>query len=365
MLRLTCRAFADADAEGDRRLLSGTAGTLGEGVGLDRGRSGPGGFGGNHPVPIHVYCLVVKKLLLDCDPGIDDALALALAAGSPEIDLVGITTVGGNVNLDLTTANALALREFYRIDDVPVTPGSAQALLGVGVRAESVHGATGLGGVTLPAPVNGIADGHAVDFIIETLRSAPGEITLVAVGPLTNIALAVRREPRIVEWVRDFVIMGGSYTRGNHTPAAEFNIKADPEAAAIVFGAGWNVTMVGLDVTLTAVVTESILDQMRSLGRLADLVVPISQFYGVVEADGGPAIHDAVAVAHVIDPSLLKVVPAVVNVETVGTYTSGMTVTDFQLDGKVPNASVAVELDVDRFWKLVMEAYGRLAAAIA
>ncbi|MFD1935880.1 MULTISPECIES: nucleoside hydrolase [Nonomuraea] len=307
----------------------------------------------------------MKKLLLDCDPGIDDALALALAAGSPEIDLVGITTVGGNVSLDLTTANALSLREFYRLGDVPVTPGSAGALLGAGVRADSIHGATGLGGVTLPAPTRGVADGHAVDYIIETLRSAPGEITLVAVGPLSNIALAVRREPRIVEWARDFVIMGGSYTRGNHTPAAEFNIKADPAAASIVFDAGWEVTMVGLDVTLTAVVTESILDQMRSLGRLADLVVPISQFYGVVKADGGPAIHDAVAVAHVIDPTLLTLVPAVVNVETAGTYTAGMTVTDFKVDGRVPNAAVAVDLDVDRFWKLMLESYERLAARIA
>ncbi|GAA2808564.1 nucleoside hydrolase [Nonomuraea dietziae] len=311
-----------------------------------------------------MYCLRVKKLLIDCDPGIDDALALALAGGSPEIDLVGITTVGGNVSLELTTANALALREFYRLGDVPVTPGCAGALMGERVRAESVHGATGLGGVELPAPVKGVSDGHAVDFIIETLRANPGEITLAAVGPLTNIAMAVRREPRIVEWVRDFVIMGGSYTRGNHTPAAEFNIRADPEAASIVFRAGWTVTMVGLDVTLTAVVTEAILDRMRTLGRLADLVVPISQFYGIVTAEGGPAIHDAVAVAHVIDPTLLTCVPAVVDVETMGTYTAGMTVTDFRIDERTANASVATGLDVDRFWKLTLEAFERVGERI-
>ncbi|MEU4543968.1 nucleoside hydrolase [Nonomuraea dietziae] len=306
----------------------------------------------------------MKKLLIDCDPGIDDALALALAGGSPEIDLVGITTVGGNVSLELTTANALALREFYQLGDVPVTPGCAGALMGERVRAASVHGATGLGGVELPAPVKGVSDGHAVDFIIETLRANPGEITLAAVGPLTNIALAVRREPRIVEWARDFVIMGGSYTRGNHTPAAEFNIRADPEAASIVFRAGWTVTMVGLDVTLTAVVTEAILDRMRALGRLADLVVPISQFYGVVTAEGGPAIHDAVAVAHVIDPTLLTCVPAVVDVETMGTYTAGMTVTDFRIDERTANASVATGLDVDRFWKLTLEAFERVGERI-
>ncbi|MGW2223692.1 nucleoside hydrolase [Nonomuraea sp. NPDC001684] len=302
----------------------------------------------------------MKKVLIDCDPGIDDALALALAAGSPDLDVVGVTTVGGNVDLELTTANVLALREFLDLGDVPVTPGSAGALLHRTVRAGHVHGDTGLGDVVLPAPVRPLSEGHAVDFIVDALRAAPGEITLVAVGPLTNIALAVRREPRVVEWARELVIMGGSYTRGNHNPAAEFNMLADPEAAAIVFEAGWQVRQLGLDVTLSALVTADVLDRMRPLGRLSELLVPAAQFYGVVTAEGGPAIHDACAVAYVLDPSLFTCVPAVVNVETAGTYTRGMTVTDFDLRGRPANALVATSVDVKGFWDLVLGAYGRL-----
>ncbi|WP_217369443.1 nucleoside hydrolase [Nonomuraea antri] len=306
----------------------------------------------------------MTKVLIDCDPGIDDALALALAAGSPSLEIVGITTVGGNVDLSMTTANALALREFLDLGDVPVTPGSAGALLPQTVRAAHVHGESGLGGAVLPAPVRDVSAGHAVDFIIDALKAAPGEITLIAVGPLTNIALAVRREPRIVEWARDLVIMGGSYTRGNHNPAAEFNMLADPEAAAIVFAAGWTVKQLGLDVTLSAVVTSAVLDRMRPLGRLSELLVPAAQFYGMVTAEGGPAIHDACAVAYVLDPSLFAAVPAVVNVETAGTYTRGMTVTDFKVADRRPNALVTTSLDVKRFWDLVLGAYEGLAARL-
>lgn len=325
---------------------------------------GPGSFGGTARPDPCVSSGYVKKVLIDCDPGIDDALALALAAGSADsLDLVGVTTVGGNVDLELTTANALALRDFLQLGDVPVTPGSAGALLRRTVRA-TVHGTTGLGDVVLPVPARGPSEGHAVDFIVETLKAAPGEITLVAVGPLSNVALAVRREPRVVEWARDLVIMGGSYTRGNHNPAAEFNMLADPEAAAIVFEAGWTVTMLGLDVTLKAVVNSAVLDRMRPLGRLADLLVPAAQFYGTVTAEGGPAIHDACAVAYVLDPALFTCVPAVVNVETAGEFTRGMTVTDFKVAGREPNALVATAVDVPAFWDLVIGAYEKLATRL-
>ncbi|GGO65363.1 ribosylpyrimidine nucleosidase [Nonomuraea cavernae] len=302
----------------------------------------------------------VTKVLIDCDPGIDDALALALVAGSPSLDLVGVTTVAGNVDLERTTANALALREFLDLGDVPVAAGSAGALLRRDVRAAHVHGRSGLGDAELPAPARPASPVHAVDLIIETLWAAPGEITLLAIGPLTNIALAVRREPRVVEWARDFVIMGGTYTRGNHNPAAEFNMVADPEAASIVFDAGWTVTMLGLDVTLTALVTTAVLDRMSDLGRLSALLLPATTSYGMVTAEGGPAIHDACAVAYVLDPSLFTRVPAVVNVETAGRYTSGMTVTDFAPRDRRPNALVATSLDVPRFWDLVLGAYTRL-----
>lgn len=163
---------------------------------------------------------VSKKIVIDCDPGIDDALAITLAHGHPDVEIVGLTTVGGNVELAKTTANALRLRELLGFPEVPVVAGSAEALLRSRVHAAGIHGDGGLGGATLPEPELPPHGGHAVDFIIDTLRAAPSEITIAAIGPLTNIALAVRREPRVVEWVRELVIMGGSYTRGRrrHLP---------------------------------------------------------------------------------------------------------------------------------------------------
>ncbi|GAA4559036.1 nucleoside hydrolase [Planotetraspora kaengkrachanensis] len=308
----------------------------------------------------------MKRILIDCDPGIDDALAITLAHGSSQVEIIGITTVGGNVSLAKTTENALRLREFLGFPEVPVVPGSAGALLRPRIDAAEVHGDSGLGQVRLPAPTLPPADGHAVDFIIDTLASAPGEISLVAIGPLTNVALAVRKEPRIVDWAREFVILGGSYTRGNYSPAAEFNIVADPEAAAIVFAAGWTVTMIGLDVSRTALATTAVVDRMRQMGRLgADLLVPCAEFYGMVTADDGPAIHDACAIAYLIDPTLIEIQQAVVEVETAGRFTSGMTVVDFHLRDRAPNALVGTAIDTRRFWDLMLGAYERIAATMA
>ena len=188
--------------------------------------------------------------------------------------------------------------------------GSAQPLLRPVADARDVHGESGLGAATLPPARTGPASGHAADFLIEQIGAAPGEITLVATGPLTNIALAVRREPRLAGWVRDFVIMGGSAGRGNVTPAAEFNIWADPEAAAITFSAGWRVSMVGLDVTLQALATPAVQDRMRPLGRLAaDLLLPGLLGYQEEASTGdpaasGPAVHDVLALALVAEPGL-------------------------------------------------------------
>ena len=306
--------------------------------------------------------MAARKIIIDCDPGIDDALALVFAHGSPGLQLCGVTTVAGNVPLDMTTANALRVADFVGIRDVPVVAGSAGPLLRPGLNAHHVHGASGLGGALLPAATSRAAAGHAVDYLIETIGAAPGEITLIAIGPLTNIALAVRREPRLVGWVRDFVIMGGSAGRGNTTPAAEFNIAADPEAAAIVFGAGWTVTMVGLDVTLQARATAAVRDRMRDLGALADeLLLPALSRYLVSGADG-PAVHDVCAVAHVAWPGILGLRPARVEVETRGRWTSGMTVTDFGAAPGVCNALVATEIDVAGFWDRVLNAYANAAA---
>ncbi len=342
---------------------------------------------------------MTEKIILDCDPGIDDALAIAFAVGSPDIDLRGITTVAGNVGLDLTTSNAQRVSEFVGAPGVPVTPGSPAPLLRPPMDARHVHGDTGLGGALLPPPQSRPAGGHAIDYIIETIGADPGQITLVATGPLTNIALAVHRLPKLVSQVKDFVILGGSSGRGNVTPAAEFNIAADPEAAAIVFRAGWTVTMVGLDVTLHARATPAVRDRMRPLGLLASqLLLPGLEKYASDEdplsarprehghgrdqdegdrdgqvrapaaadpAAADPAVHDVCAVAYVADHGLLGCLPARVEVETMGRWTSGMTVTDFRAPAARQNALVATAIDVGGFWHSVLAAYTSVAAGIS
>ena len=300
----------------------------------------------------------MRRILLDCDPGLDDALAILLAHGDPDIDLVAITTVGGNVSLENTTRNALQLAEYLGMKGVPVSAGAATPLVRVAEDASHVHGAQGMGTVRLPDPTLAPSSVHAVDLIIETLRSAPGTIHLVATGPLTNIALALQKEPAIAEWAASFVIMGGSFTRGNATPAAEFNIYADPEAAAVVFAADWEVVMIGLDLTLQAIATAEIVDRMRELGRLGDeLLVPLSTFWNDPNDPDfrGQAVHDVVAVAYVVHPEWFESRPARVDVETDGRFTSGMTVVDFS--SSTPNAVVPVRLNTAEFWDYTLATY--------
>lgn len=309
----------------------------------------------------------MKKVLIDCDPGIDDALALALAHGDPRLDVVGITAVGGNVPLEFTTENSLRLRDYYGMT-APVARGAGRPLVREGINAGDVHGVMGLGEVVLPETATELDPRHAVDLIIETLAAAPGEISLVATGPLTNIALAVRKEPRIVEWAAEFVIMGGAYTRGNRTPAAEFNIMADPEAAAVVFEAGWTTVMIGLDLTHQARANTEVRTRFAGLGRLeSELLTPCLDFYGRFPdyQELGPAIHDACAIAYLIDPTLMDAVPARVDVETQGRFTSGMTVTDFNASAESRNALVPTRLDQGRFWDLMTEAFGVVAKSMA
>ena len=323
---------------------------------------------------------MATRIILDCDPGIDDALAIAFAHGHPGIELIGITTVAGNVGLDKTTANALAVCEFTGAAGTPVTAGCAGPLLRPALDARQVHGDSGLGGAVLPPATALPAPGHAIDYIVDTIRAAPGEITLVATGPLTNIALAVKREPRLADWARGFVIMGGSAGRGNVTPAAEYNIWADPEAAAAVFRAGWTVTMLGLDVTMRTGATEAVLRRMRELGRLGTgLLLPALEQYRSVSEPGlrgglggaspleaGPPVHDVCAVAWVAEPGLFGLVSARVQVEVAGQFTAGMTVTDFDFPGEVGsgNALVAMRIDVDRFWDVTLDTYARVAGAM-
>ena len=300
---------------------------------------------------------MAKKILLDCDPGLDDALALLLAHGDPDLELVAVTTVGGNVGLSLTTKNALELREYLGFD-VPVAAGADGPLVGPTRDAVEVHGETGLGNTNLPAATKALDKRHAVELIIETLRAQPGAIHLVATGPLTNIALALKQEPAIARWAASFTIMGGSFTRGNVTPAAEFNIYADPEAARIVFDADWRVTMIGLDVTLQAQVNGPVIDRLAVHGVLADeFILPLATFWAG-DSDG-QAVHDVCAVAYVSRPNLFAGKTARVDVETRGQFTLGETVVDF--DSATPNAYVPVTLDVPGFWAYVERVYGRVA----
>jgi purine nucleosidase len=322
-----------------------------------------------------------QKVFLDCDPGIDDAFAIVFACGHPGLALCGVSTVAGNVGLAQTTANALSVLEFAGRPDVPVAAGSPRPLLRPPIEARHVHGESGLGAARLPLARGRAHDAHAVDLLIETVSASPGEITLVAIGPLTNVALAVRRYPALVSQVAGLVIMGGSAGRGNVTPAAEFNIACDPEAAAIVFGAGWRVTMVGLDVTLQARADRAVYERMRGLGRLgSELLLPgLGGYYGgdparagafgpagptaAGPAEAGPPVHDVCALALVAEPGLFGCQPARVEVETAGRLTSGMTVTDFLAGDDVRNALVATSVDVPGFWDLVLSAYARVPAA--
>ncbi|MFY9934201.1 MAG: nucleoside hydrolase, partial [Streptosporangiaceae bacterium] len=270
-----------------------------------------------------------------------------------------------NVGLARTTANALAVCEFIGAAGTPVTAGSAGPLVRPALDARHVHGDSGLGGAVLPPAVAGPVPGHATDYIIDTAAAAPGQITLVATGPLTNIALAIRREPRLAQWVQAFVIMGGSAGRGNVTPAAEYNIWADPEAAAVVFNAGWTVNMVGLDVTLRSGATTEVLRRMAGLGPLGSrLLLPALEQYRSVREPGGPPVHDVCAVALVAEPELFSLVPARVQVELAGQLTAGMTVTDFGAHGEIGsgNAMVAMDIDVARFWEVTLGTYARIAA---
>jgi purine nucleosidase len=309
-----------------------------------------------------VKVVMSARIILDCDPGIDDALAIAFAAGHPAVELTGITTVAGNVGLARTTGNALNVADFVGATSVPVTAGCPGPLLRPFHDARTVHGETGLGGAVLPDSARTPRPGHAADFIIDAISAAPGEITLVATGPLTNIALAVHKEPRLPSLVREFVIMGGSAGRGNVTPAAEYNMWADPEAASVVFGAGWTVRMIGLDVTLQARATAPVRERMRGLGTLAStLLLPALARYS---SHADPPVHDVCAIVSLAAPGVFGYTPAQVQVETTGRLTSGMTVTNFSPGADAINTQVATSIDVPQFWDVVLGAYHTIAATL-
>lgn len=306
-------------------------------------------------------------ILLDCDPGHDDAIALFLAAGNPDIDLVAVTTVAGNQTLEKVTRNALAVATVAGLRDVPIAAGCDRPLVRTPETAVETHGESGLDGPVLPAP-RLIADPrHGVDVIIDTVRShAPGEITLVATGALTNLALAVRLAPDIVDRVHEVVLMGGGTAGGNWTAAAEFNILIDPESAHIVFTAGWTVVMVGLDATHQALATPDVVERIAAVGTApARFVVELLDFFGrsYLETQGfpHPPVHDPVAVARVIDAAIVPAERVPLTVELTGTHTLGMTLADRR--GPAPadcRTFAATGVDTDRFWGLVVDALERI-----
>jgi pyrimidine-specific ribonucleoside hydrolase len=296
-------------------------------------------------------------ILVDCDPGHDDAIALVLALASPEVELLGVTTVAGNQTLEKTTANAIRVLELAGRGGIPVAAGADRPLVREPFGAANVHGETGLDGPELPPPRARPVEEHAVDFLAERLE--PG-VVLVATGPLTNVALLLERTDDRPERI---VLMGGSIGVGNVTPAAEFNIWADPEAADRVFRSGLDLTMVGLDVTHQALVRP---DRFRDAGRVGHVVAEWLEFFSrfhrdVYGFDGSP-IHDAVALAHVVRPGLLETVERHVAVDTESELCRGRTVVDlWQRTGQAPNARVAVGIDAAGFVDLLVDRVTALA----
>jgi inosine-uridine nucleoside N-ribohydrolase len=299
----------------------------------------------------------VTPVIIDCDPGHDDAIALLLALASPEVELVGVTTVHGNQTLEKTTDNALRILALVGREDVPLAMGADRPLERELHVAAHVHGESGLDGPELPQRASEPVGLHAVDFLVE--RVTP-ETVLVPTGPLTNIALALDRGVRPAR----IVLMGGAVCEGNMTPAAEFNIWADPEAAQRVFHSGIDVTMIGLDVTHRALLTPEWSERFRRAGRVGAVVAELVEFFKQYHArtygwDGAP-IHDAVAVAHVLRPGIVGTEYLNVEVETESELCRGRTVADrWRRTDREPNAHVGLEIDPDAFFDLLLE---RIAA---
>ena len=312
-----------------------------------------------------------RKILLDCDPGHDDAVAMMLAWGNPSIELLGVTTVGGNQTLDKVTRNALSVATVVGMHDVPIAAGCRLPLVRPVEIAPDVHGDSGLDGVELPEPTVELDPRHGVDLIIETIMSnEPGTVTLVPTGPLTNIAMAARKEPRIVERVQEVVLMGGGYHVGNWSPVAEFNIKVDPEAAHIVFNEKWPIVMVGLDLTHQALATDEVAERIAAVpGSLSQFTLGLFTFFRKAYQDAQgfdfPPVHDPCTLAYLIDPTIVETVKVPVDVELNGSLTTGMTVADFRAPAPEDcHTKVATRLDVPGFWGLVVDAIDRIQKVV-
>ena len=304
-----------------------------------------------------------RKIIIDTDPGQDDAVAILLALASPELEVEGLTAVAGNVPLALTELNTRKICELASRPQTKVFAGADRPLMRPLVTAEYVHGKTGLDGPDLPEPGLKLQEQHAVDFIAETvLKQEPGAITLCALGPLTNIAMALLREPSIAEKIREIVLMGGGFFEGgNVTPTAEFNIYVDPHAADIVFKSGVPIVMMPLDVTHRALTTRKRVDRLRAMKtKVGDATVALLEFFERFDenkygTDGGP-LHDPCVIAWLLKPELFSGRKCNVTIETVSELTMGMTVVDWwKVTTRPVNAHVMRHIDADGFFALLTE----------
>lgn len=309
-----------------------------------------------------------RKIIIDTDPGQDDAVAILLALASPELDVLGITTVAGNVPLPLTSKNARVICELAGRTDIPVFAGCDAPLKRPLVTAENVHGKSGLDGIELPDPVMPLAQGHAVDFLIETLRrETSGTVTLCPIGPLTNIATAFEKAPDIVGRIGEIVLMGGAYFEvGNVTPAAEFNIFVDPEAADIVFKSGVSLVVMPLDVTHKALTNRARVEAFRNLGtKVGHAVASWTDFFERYDmakyGSQGAPLHDPCTIAYLLNPNLFSGRHINVEIETEGRFTAGMTVADWwRVTDRPANALFIGDLDTEGFYDLLIDRIGRL-----
>lgn len=306
--------------------------------------------------------MVIKRnIIIDCDPGHDDAVAIMLAARNPKINLLGITTVNGNQTLEKVTKNALNICQCLDID-VPVCKGLAGPIVREAPPVEErVHGDSGLDGPVFEPLTKQLDKRHAVDFIIETIMNSKEPVTLVPTGPLSNIAMAIKKEPRILENIDEIVLMGGAYQHGNVTPAAEFNIYADAEAAYVVFECGVPVVMMGLDLTRQALCYPEVVERMDKVKTKAGkLFVDLMRFFCLTQKrtfgwEGGP-LHDPTTIAYLIDPTCIETKSVNTEIDITGGSSHGRTNCDyFMLSDAKKNSKVAVKLDVKKFWDIVEE----------
>ncbi|BCH53124.1 nucleoside hydrolase [Agrobacterium vitis] len=310
-----------------------------------------------------------RKIIIDTDPGQDDAAAIMLALASPDqLDVLGLTVVAGNVPLSMTSRNARIVCELSGRSDLPVYEGALKPLERPQVTAEHVHGKTGLDGAEVDEPVMPVQDQHAVDFIIDTIRREPaGTITLCTLGPQTNIALALQKAPDIAPRIRELVMMGGGFFEGgNITPAAEFNVYVDPQASKIVFDSGVPIVMMPLDVTHQLLTTKARVARIGAIGtRVAEVMVAWLEFFERFDiekygSDGGP-LHDPSVIAYLLQPELFSGRDCNVEIETASDLTVGMTVVDWwRVTGRTPNAKVMRDVDADGFFALLTERLARL-----